>query len=493
MSTEQTQETAGSEGASAEVDSGKAKKQPPKVEHFTPDERAARGKAARAEVPRSVHAEWEPPPHRPDPVELLEEQAQTRVPELVPIRYGRMLVSPFTFYRGGAYLMASDLSGGPRTGLHTQLCGDAHLSNFGIFAAPDRRLIFAINDFDETHPGPFEWDVKRLAASFAVAGRDRGFDEKTRAAINTTVGRAYRAAIREFSAMRNLDLWYARMDIEDIMRDFADRATGGQRKRMEKNLEKTRTKDSMKAFAKLTEIVDGERRIVSDPPLIVRLDELAGERVADSHERMRRLIRVYRRTLSGDRRKLLERFRYVDAARKVVGVGSVGTRAWVILMLGRDGEDPLFMQAKEAQPSVLEPFLGKSEFANHGQRVVEGQRLMQAASDIMLGWLHTDQGLDGQPRDFYIRQLWDAKGSALIELMEPNAMAAYAEVCGWSLAKAHARSGDAIAIGSYLGSGDVFDRSLATFAELYADQNERDYEALKQAVESGRVKAESGL
>jgi uncharacterized protein (DUF2252 family) len=464
----------------------------PKVEHFTPEERAARGKAARAEVPRSSHGDWEPPPHRPDPVELLEEQAQSRVPELVPIRYGRMLVSPFTFYRGAAYLMASDLADGPRTGLHTQLCGDAHLSNFGVFAAPDRRLVFAINDFDETLPGPFEWDVKRLVASFAVAGRDRGFDEKTRARINRAVGRDYREAIRGFAAMRNLDVWYSRIDIEDLVAQFSARATAEQRKRMEKNLEKTKTKDSLKAFAKLTEVVDGEVRIADDPPLIVRLDELAGDRGEYANEQMRVLIRQYRRTLSGDRRRLLERFRYVDAARKVVGVGSVGTRAWIVLMLGRDGDDPLFLQAKEAQPSVLEPFLGRSAFANHGQRVVEGQRLMQAASDIFLGWIHTT-GIDGIERDFYLRQLWDAKGSAEIDVMEPSMMEAYAQLCGWTLAKAHARSGDAIAIGSYLGSGDVFDQAMARFAEAYADQNERDYAALKQAVDTGLVMAEAGL
>ncbi len=464
-----------------------------RVEHFTPAERAARGKAARAEVPRSSHAEWEPPPHRPDPVELLEEQAQTRVPELVPIRYGRMLVSPFTFYRGAAYLMASDLSGGPRSGLHTQLCGDAHLSNFGAFAAPDRRLIFGLNDFDETLPGPFEWDVKRLVASFAVAGRDRGFDDKTRMKINAAVGRSYREQVQEFGAMGNMDVWYARVDIEELLRDLSSRATGEQRKRMEKNLQKTKAKTSLKAFAKLTEVVDGEARIVSDPPLIVPIADLAGpEQAADVHDRFRDLIRQYRRTLSRDRRHLLERFRFVDAARKVVGVGSVGTRAWIVLMLGRDGQDPLFMQAKEAQPSVLEPFLGKSAFANYGQRVVEGQRLMQAASDIMLGWLHTT-GLDGVERDFYLRQLWDAKGSALIESMEPTVMTEYAKLCGWTLAKAHARSGDAIAIGSYLGSGEVFDNAIARFAEAYADQNERDYDALKKAVDTGRIAAETGL
>ncbi len=463
-----------------------------KVQHFTPSERTAHGKAARAEVPRSVHAQYEPIPHRVDPVVLLEDQAQTRVPELVPVRYGRMLVSPFTFYRGAASLMASDLSDGPRTGLTVQLCGDAHLSNFGIFAAPDRRLVFGVNDFDETLPGPFEWDVKRLVASFAVAGRDRGFGDKTRARINKAVVRAYREAIREFASMRNFDVWYARVDVEDVLRQIGVRGTAEQRKSVAKNVEKTRTKDSMKAFAKLTEMVDGQPRIVADPPLIVPLSDLSGDDAPSAHETMEGLIRQYRRTLSGDRRRLLERFRYVDAARKVVGVGSVGTRAWILLMLGRDSDDPLFLQAKEAQPSVLEPFLGKSEFANHGQRVVEGQRLMQAASDVMLGWLHTI-GLDGLERDFYIRQLWDAKGSANVDVMIPSGMEFYAELCGWTLAKAHARSGDAIAIGSYLGSGEVFDEALATFAELYADQNERDYDALNEAVASSRITAETGL
>jgi uncharacterized protein (DUF2252 family) len=440
-----------------------------------------------------VHGEWQPAAHRPDPVELLEEQALTRVPELVPIRYGRMLVSPFTFFRGAAYLMASDLSDGPRTGLHAQLCGDAHLSNFGAFAAPDRRLVFSVNDFDETLPGPFEWDLKRLVASFAVAGRDRGFDAKTRAAINATVSRGYREAMQQFAAMRNLDVWYTRIDIEETAQQFRAQASAAEKKRLDKNLAKTRTKDSLAAFSKLTELVEGEPRIASDAPLIVPIEDLAPPAEAlNIAEAMRTLIRSYRRTLPGDRRKLIERFRYVHAARKVVGVGSVGTRAWIVLLLGRDNDDPLFLQAKEAEASVLEPFVGKSEFSNHGQRVVEGQHLMQAASDIMLGWLHTT-GLDGVERDFYVRQLWDAKGSAIVELMEPGAMSAYAVLCGSTLAKAHARSGDAIAIASYLGNSDSFDRSLSGFAETYADVNERDYDALKAAVESGRIKVETGL
>src|SRR3954454_25286263 len=442
--------------AAADAGARRARARAGRIEHLTLDERAARGKAARAAVPRSSHARWEPAPGPRDPVAVLEAQALTRVPELIPIRYGRMLVSPFTFYRGAAAIMAADLAPTPRTGLHVQLCGDAHLSNFGAFAAPDRRLIFGVNDFDETHPGPFEWDVKRLAASFAVAGRDRGFDETQRAASNVAVGRSYRKAMRDFAQMRALDLWYARLDIDDIAKQWAAQATTKQRKRFERNLAKTRAKYSLRASDRLTHLVDGHRRIIDDSPLIVPIEELvsADERVALENT-LRTLIRAYRRTLSADRRQLLERFHYAHAARKVVGVGSVGTRAWIVLMLGRDDGDPLFLQLKEAEASVLEPHLGKSEHANHGQRVVEGQRLMQSASDVMLGWLRTS-GVDGVQRDFYIRQLWDGKGSALVEAMDPTALATYAHVCGWTLAHAHARSGDAAAIAGYLGSGDSF-------------------------------------
>ena len=450
------------------------------------------GKAARKIAPRTAHGEWAPVAERRDPVELLEEQAASRVPELVPIRYGRMLVSPFTFFRGAAYPMAADLAGAPRSGLEVQLCGDAHLSNFGGFAAPDRRLVFSINDFDETLPGPFEWDVKRLAASFAVAGRDRGFDAKQRQAINRAVTRAYRDAIHGFAAMSNLDLWYARIDVDEIAA-LAAQHTPKQQRRFERNVAKARSKDSMKAFTKLTTMVDGKPRIAGDPPLIVPIEDvMSGVEAVELEESVRGVIRDYRRTLSADRRRLLERFRYAHAARKVVGVGSVGTRAWIVLMLGRDETDPLFLQLKEAQASVLEPFLGKSTFNHHGQRVVEGQRLTQAASDIMLGWIRV-AGHDGVSRDFYVRQLWDGKGSALVETMNPPVMTVYAEVCGRALAKAHARSGDAIAIAGYLGAGDSFDRALASFAEAYADQNERDYDALREAVASGRLAAETGL
>ncbi len=466
--------------------------QPARIEHPSEAERAAKGKAARAEVPRSVQAAWEPASDRPSPVDLLEEQAKTRVPELVPIRYGRMLVSPFTFYRGAAYLMASDLSGMPRTQLQVQLCGDAHLSNFGAFAAPDRRLVFSINDFDETHPGPFEWDVKRLAASFAVAGRDRGFDDKQRELVNLAVGSAYREAMARYATLRNLDLWYTRLDVDDLLGEFSQLATAKERKRADKNLAKTRTKDSLKAFAKLTEMVDGEPRIISDPPVVTPIEELLGDRAHEFDAFLHGVFRGYRRTLSGDRRRLLERYRYVHAARKVVGVGSVGTRAFIMLLLGRDGQDPLFLQFKEAEASVLEPFLGKSKFANHGQRVVEGQRLTQAASDIMLGHIRAE-GIDDVKRDFYVRQLWDAKGSALVELMEPSVMGLYAKACGAELARAHARSGDAIAIASYLGSNDTFDRAVALFAESYANQNERDYETLTAAVSKGEIKAQTGI
>ncbi len=460
------------------------------VVHLTPEERAANGKAARAEVPRSAHGEWEPASDRRDVVDLLEEQAASRVPDLVPVRYGRMLVSPFTFFRGAAYPMAADLAGSPRTGLQVQLCGDAHLSNFGAYAAPDRSLIFSVNDFDETLPGPFEWDLKRLAASFAVAGRDRGFQATRRQAINSAVGRSYREAMKSFAGMGNLELWYSRIHVDDFFAQVGHRVSPKQVKRFEHNVAKARSKDSLKAFTKLTELVDGEPRIASDPPLILPIEDIMPP--AEHHKLddfVRGIVRSYRRTLTSDCRRLLERFQYVHAARKVVGVGSVGTRAWIMLMVGRDQSDPLFLQFKEAQESVLEPFLGRSTHSNHGQRVVHGQRLMQAASDIMLGWIRaTDPG--GQSRDFYIRQLWDQKGSAIVEAMDPILMKVYAEVCGQTLAKAHARSGDAIAIASYLGRSDRFDRALASFAELYADQNERDYRTVREAVDSGRLVAE---
>ncbi|HEY6761118.1 MAG TPA: DUF2252 domain-containing protein [Baekduia sp.] len=461
--------------------------------HPTPAERAAHGRAVRSVVPRSSLGEWAPAPDRRDPVELLEQQARTRVQELVPIRHGRMLVSAFTFYRGGAFLMAEDLDGAPRTGLTVQLCGDAHLSNFGAYAAPDRRLVFSVNDFDETLPGPFEWDVKRLVASFAVAGRDRGFDARQREAINRTVGKAYRESMRDFAGQRQLDLWYARIDVDDIAARLAQQANPKEMRRFERNLAKTRSKDSMKALGKLTEIVDGHPRIIGDPPLIVTIEDVAGpDELPRVEGFVREILHDYRRSLPNDRRHLIEQFHYAHAARKVVGVGSVGTRAWIALMQGRDAADPLFLQVKEAEPSVLEPYLGRSAFSNHGKRVVEGQRLMQAASDLMLGWVRLT-GVDGVVRDFYVRQLWDQKGSAIVETMTPRMLTAYAHLCGWTLAKAHARSGDPVAIAGYLGSGATFDRALAAFAETYADQNERDFAAFRDAVAAGRLRATTGL
>jgi uncharacterized protein (DUF2252 family) len=463
------------------------------VPHLSVAERAARGKAARSEVPRSSHAVFEPSATRADPVELLGRQATTRVPELVPIRYGRMLVSPFTFYRGAAMIMAHDLGPTPRSGQYVQCCGDAHLSNFGVFASPDRRLVFDVNDFDETLPGPWEWDVKRLAVSMLIAARDNGYRAKDEERIVLdTVGR-YRTAMAQFAGMSDLDVWYSRLEIESLVQELAPQFKEKTVQRTEKALTKARTKDSMAAFSKLAQSVNGEVRIVDQSPLIVPIEQLApGNERDEMFEALHQLLRGYRQTLEFDRRVLLEQFRLVDFARKVVGVGSVGTRAWIALLLGRD-KDPLFLQMKEAEASVMEEILGPSEFANHGQRVVTGQRLMQAASDIFLGWLHVDSGLDEKPRGFYGRQLKDWKGSAEIEQMVPRGMATYGTLCGWTLARAHARSGDRIAIASLLGNSDRFDRAILEFSKAYAEQNERDYQALADAVQSGRIAAQTGL
>jgi uncharacterized protein (DUF2252 family) len=462
--------------------------------HLSSAERAARGKAARAEVPRRSHEEWEPSTARPDPIDLLERQATTRVPELVPIRYGRMLVSPFAFFRGVALIMAADLASTPRSGLQAQLCGDAHLSNFGVFGTPERRLAFDLNDFDETSPGPWEWDVKRLAASIAVAGRERGFSARERRAAVLAAVSGYRTAMRSFAGMSNLDVWYAHVDVDQLLEQRRAELDPAMLERTKANLAKARTRDSLRSLAKLTELVDGEPRIVSDPPLIVAVEELVqGVEREELHEWLASMFRDYRETLTSDRRHLLEQYRFVHFARKVVGVGSVGTRTWIALFLGRDVGDPLFLQVKEAQESVLEPFLGHGEFDNHAERVVAGQRLMQAASDMFLGWKRLGEGANVSYRDFYVRQLHDWKGSANVERMIPKGMAIYGGLCGWTLARAHARSGDRIAIASYLGSGTVFDEAIATFAEAYADQNERDYQALRVAVEAGRLEAVTGL
>jgi uncharacterized protein (DUF2252 family) len=449
--------------------------------------RAAAGRAARAGARRSSHAAWEPPPNRADPVAVLERQAATRVAELVPIRYGRMSASPFAFFRGAAAVMAADLAGTPVSGLPVQACGDAHLSNFGAFAAPDRRLVLDLNDFDESLPGPWEWDVKRLAASFAIAGRENGLGRKQRERTLLTVARTYRGSMRSFASQRNLEVWYARLGVESALAEIE--AEPKLSKQVRKGVAKARAKDSLRALEKLTHLVDGELRISADPPLIVPAEELLAEGDARELEgALRDVLDSYRATLPADRQHLLDGYRFRHIARKVVGVGSVGTRAWVILLTGAHHGDPLFLQAKEAEASVLEPYAGPSRFENHGQRVVEGQRLMQAASDIFLGWCPAI-GLDGRRRDFYVRQLWDWKRSVEVERLTPHGLEIYARMCGWTLARAHARSGDRIAIAAYLGGGDSLDRAIAAFSEAYADQAERDHAALLEAIGSGRVEA----
>ena len=455
----------------------------------SPEGRAAAGKAARTVAPRSSHGEWTAAGDRTDPVELLEHQAASRVGQLVPLRYGRMLVSPFTFYRGAAAVMAADLAPTPRSGLETQLCGDAHLSNFGGFASPERRLVFDLNDFDETLPGPWEWDLKRLVASFSLAGRDRGCDDAQRRGIVVAAAREYRETTRRLATMGNLESWYQQLDADAIAARWVSVVGEKQRRRFAKGVAKAQAKDSDRAFEKLTEEVDGKVRIVSNPPLIVPIEELAEEaKGADIEALVRDVLSAYRDSLPVERRALLDGYRLIDVAFKVVGVGSVGTRAWIALLLGRDRRDPLFLQIKEAQRSVLEPYTAPSEFDLQGERVVHGQRLMQTASDVMLGWVRA-KGIDGEQRDFYVRQLWDWKASVRVEEMDAQGLGAYAEICGMTLAHAHARGGDRIAIGSYLGKSDVFDTAMAEFAEAYADQSERDYEALKAAVDAGRIEA----
>jgi uncharacterized protein (DUF2252 family) len=457
----------------------------------SPRERAVAGKAVRSEIPRSSHAEWVVAGDRPDPIGILEGQAKTRLPELIPIRYGRMLASPFAYFRGAAAVMASDLGATQPCGLHAQLCGDAHLSNFGVFASPERRLVFSVNDFDETLSGPFEWDVKRLAASVDIAGRERGFTASERLATVLATVRSYRRAMRRFAKMRDLDVWYARLDVERLGQRLRQGATKAQVKIFERTIEKARHKDSMQAMRKLTYRDNGRPRITSSPPMIIPVEEVVGG-VMSADEEVEQLLDAYRQSLANDRRHLAAGYRYAHAARKVVGVGSVGTRAWIALLTGRDHDDPLFLQFKQAQPSVLEPFADESPFSHHGRRVVEGQRLMQAASDIFLGWF-TAELPGGERVDFYARQLWDWKASADLEALAPFGMGFYGELCGWTLARAHARSGDRIEIAAYLGKSDTFDRALADFAEAYADQNERDYAALEAAERTGRIEAQRGV
>ena len=469
--------------------SGKGPGRAGTVERMSRADRVAQGRDARAAAPLESHAEFAPAGKR-DPVGLLLGQAKTRVPELVPVRHGRMLVSPFTYYRGAALPMAADLATTPTSGLRVQLCGDAHLSNFGAFASPERNLVFDVNDFDETLPGPFEWDVKRLAASLAVAGRDSGFPAKARRKIALAAAERYRTAMREFAAQPFLDVWYAHLDIEPVVAEFRSQVKAKRFKVAEKLLAKAHTSDSTKALDKLTTVVDGQRQIISDPPMIVPIEEVFADVQADMiYKLLHTVLGKYRRTLQSDRRHLLEQFTMVQVARKVVGVGSVGTRAWVVLMDAADGVEPLFLQAKEAQPSVLADYAGRSQYTNQGERVVAGQHLMQAQSDIFLGWARVPNPLDGVDRDFYVRQLRDWKFSVPIEMMLAEGMTMYARLCGWTLARAHARSGDRIALAAYLGGSAKFDQAIADFAETYADQNELDYAALQAAVKDGRAEA----
>jgi uncharacterized protein (DUF2252 family) len=459
------------------------------VPQLSPRERAERGRAARADAPRSGHAEFAPGSGRQDPVDTIERQSATRVPELVPIRYGRMTESPFRFYRGAAAIMAGDLAGTPSSGFRTQLCGDAHLLNFRLLASPERNLVFDINDFDETLPGPWEWDVKRLAASMVIAARENGFTDPERRAIVLATVRSYRRRMRQLAQMSHLDVWYAKADAGQLQELATGRLHARGRKKLSQTLTKARTRDSLQAFEKLAEVVDGELRIAAAPPVITPIKDLLPGLEGEPVENLiRDLIEGYGTSLQSDRQHLLEQFTMVDMARKVVGVGSVGTRCWIVLMLGRDGADPLFLQAKEASASVLEPHAGPSQYGTQGERVVAGQRLMQAASDIFLGWERV-RGLDGRQRDFYVRQLRDWKGVVEPSMMVPLGMGVFGELCGATLARAHARSGDRIGIAAYLGGGDVFDRAVADFAETYADQNERDHRALVDAVASGRVEA----
>jgi uncharacterized protein (DUF2252 family) len=458
----------------------------------TPAERAAHGKRARKKAPRSAHAEWKPAPDRPDPVALLEQQAAERAPELVPIRYGRMLTSPAAFYRGGALLMASDLAGSPDSGLRAQICGDAHLMNFGLFESPQRRLVFDINDFDETLPGPWEWDIKRLAASFEVAGQDRGFPAADRRRIVLAAVRKYRETMLEMAEKRAVEVWYAHLDVQTIREESAAlRRTDA--RRFARDLQRAAEKDDLRAFSRLTRMKDGVPRLRSEPPLMVPAEELLSddERGQYAHA-VEHALHGYRTSLPHDRQALFDLYRFRGMARKVVGVGSVGTRAWVLLFSGRDTDDPLFLQAKQAQASVLERFVGRSRYRHAGRRVVEGQRLMQAVGDVLLGYYDV-VGFDGKRYDFYVRQLWDGKGSFTLEALDMRAWPRYAEMCAWTLARAHARTGDRISIAGYMGTGDSFDEAVADFSTAYAEQNWKDFEALREAVDSGRVKAQHGV
>jgi uncharacterized protein (DUF2252 family) len=460
-----------------------------------PELRRQEGRAARTLLPRRTTAAWEPPPGHRDPIAILAAQNASRVPDLVPVRMGRMAATPFTFFRGAAAVMAADLGGGPRSDLTVQLCGDAHLANFGGFASPERSLVFDVNDFDETHPGPFEWDVQRLVASLEIAGRHRDLPPAARQGVVLAAARAYRETVRTFGDMGHLDVWHVQLRGTELVDRWRNEVPSEVLANLRKALRKARAKDRQKARRRLTWVdADGELRFRSDPPLLVPVRELYDE---DERSRLLQIVvgalATYGASLPDERRVLLERYRPVDLARRVVGVGSVGTRCWVALLVGRDNDDPLFLQVKEAEPSVLEPFTAPSAYPANGQRVVEGQRLLQATSDALLGWSTVDDGADGRRHDYYFRQLWDWKVSADLDTIQPAALPAYAQMCGWVLARGHARSGDALAIGAYLGKGDVADRSFAEFATRYADQNEADHRALIDAIAAGDVEAEAGV
>jgi uncharacterized protein (DUF2252 family) len=439
-------------------------------------DRTAAGAQVRSSAPPTVLGSWSPPPDRADPIGLLEGQATTRLPDLVPVRYGRMAISPFTFYRGAALSMASDLSTGPSSGITVQLSGDAHISNFGLFASPERDLLFDINDFDETLPGPFEFDLKRLAASLVVAGRERGITGHDARHLVHRAIRSYRERMAGYATMRAIDVYYARVDVTGIRAVVEKRA----RAMIEGTVKSTAHHDAIHELPKLTTLVDGERRITEHPPTLVKLPDMT-EPLLESG------LQAYRQTLQEDRRVLLDRYRLADFALKVVGVGSVGLGAYVALFTGGSDDDPLLLQVKQAEASVYERYLGASDHESHGERVVTGQRRLQAASDILLGWTVGERG-----RHVYIRQLQDQKGSAVIETMTVDELVAWGELCAWALARGHARSGDPVVIAGYLGSDDTFDHAMATFAEAYADQNERDHAALLAGIKDGRITAEAG-
>ncbi len=453
------------------------------------EERAA-GKIIRKDIPRKSLEAWEPAKDRPNPIELLKSQEANRVSELIPVRYERMSASAFTFYRGGALVMASDLSHIPVTGLNVQACGDAHIANFGQFAAPDRRLVFDVNDFDETLPGPWEWDLARLCASIEICGRDREFSSSDCNAAVMGAAEAYRRAMNNFAQQSNLSVWYARMDVQDALDSISDNVPKRVQRNATKTLERAKKKDSARAVTKLTHVVDGKLRIISDPPLIVPIDELLPLDASILRKVLATVVLLYKKSLPQDMRHLLDTYHYIDCARKVVGVGSVGLRSWIIVMSGCDENDPLVLQLKEAQSSVMESFTRKSRSASHGQRVVEGQRLMQAASDSMLGWV-TAPGTDGKLHDFYVRQLWDWKSSPDLNTINEIGLERLSRLCGWTLARAHARSGNRFAISGYLGDSNKFDKAMASFANTYADLNEQDYARFMDAYESGALTKEA--